>query len=708
MFELWKQLFDTSDFPARWFCGNWSSLHGWTHIASDLAIGAAYTAIPCVLAYVVLRRRRDVPFVPVFWLFGAFILFCGLSHLVEASLFWRPWYRFSAVVKVATALASWATLLALIPMLPKVLNLPGLATLNEQLKKENAERQDLESRLRRVNEELEQRVQERTAELQAANAELRSAQQRLTDLAAQLALPPHDLRLHRQTFRLGEFSLTDMMTCGAAIRGMRSACPSNTAFSEAVVRFLYDRLVDDNGNRAFALVRLYETRRFDEMDVHLRSFAAALWPDSAPQTRCLTLVATAGDQQEWNDCRRSLGHQAIPLPSPEAVERLPMIAQLIGQLGFDVGGVLNLDGRILVERAQTSVFHVAEAKGSPHIPAQDNFVVPFGICSAMGFGDLLPNNRLFAVILFSKVPVSRDVAVLFGHLSLSTRMGLLSYLDSPERTAAQITSLDRLLRNHERIVTSQERKLRALLQDLKRSNAELEQFASIASHDLQEPLRKVQAFGDMLGNEFRDTLGEQGRDYLQRMQNASKRMQGLINDLLTFARVTTRAKPFVPVHLGKVARQVLADLELRICETGGQVTLGELPVLDADPLQMQQLLQNLLSNALKYHRKTEVPAVKVQGRAVEPGDNALVPMWRITVEDNGIGFDEKYLERIFAPFQRLHSWAEYEGTGMGLAICRKIVERHGGTITARSTPGQGSCFEICLPARQSKGESHHE
>lgn len=243
--------------------------------------------------------------------------------------------------------------------------------------------------------------------------------------------------------------------------------------------------------------------------------------------------------------------------------------------------------------------------------------------------------------------------------------------------------------------------------ELGRSNTELEQFAYIASHDLQEPLRKVQAFGDMLTTQFQAVLGTEGQDYLQRMQNAAKRMQGLINDLLNFSRVMTKAKPFVSVDLKSVAQQVVGDLESRIQQTGGRVEIGDLPSLEADPLQMQQLLQNLIGNGLKYHRPEVAPVVSVQAKLVNsnhglPGAPPSQPICEITVTDNGIGFEEKYAERIFAPFERLHG-REFEGTGMGLAICRKIVERHGGIITAHGIVNQGAVFVAKLPVKHLEG-----
>lgn len=243
-------------------------------------------------------------------------------------------------------------------------------------------------------------------------------------------------------------------------------------------------------------------------------------------------------------------------------------------------------------------------------------------------------------------------------------------------------------------------------QELARSNRELEQFAHVASHDLQEPLRKIQAFGDRLKVKCGTALSDEGRDYLKRIQAAAARMQALITRLLTLSRVTTQPQPFVPVDLSEAAREVVADMEVTIQQVGGTVHVGQLPTVDADPLQIRQLLQNLIGNALKFHKNGEPPVVKVQGTLLqdqEPGRETHAAdhqRCQISVQDNGIGFDEKYLDRIFNPFQRLHGQGEYAGTGMGLAICRKIVEHHRGQITAKSAPGQGTTFIVTLPMKQ--------
>jgi two-component system NtrC family sensor kinase len=245
---------------------------------------------------------------------------------------------------------------------------------------------------------------------------------------------------------------------------------------------------------------------------------------------------------------------------------------------------------------------------------------------------------------------------------------------------------------------------------------ELQEFVYGVSHDLQEPLRKVMAFGDRLRDRCAPLLGEDGLDYLKRMQSAADRMRRLINDLLALSRVTTQAKPCVPVNLNTLVSEVLSDLEVLVEQVGGKVEVGTLPTIDADPTQMRQLFQNMLGNALKFRKPDVAPVIQVQAQPVTATDplpddeeEAGPPKWEIRVQDNGIGFDEKYHDRIFEVFQRLHSRAEYEGSGIGLSLCRKIVMRHGGSICAHSTLGQGATFLITLPEKHvepdAKGKS---
>lgn len=235
---------------------------------------------------------------------------------------------------------------------------------------------------------------------------------------------------------------------------------------------------------------------------------------------------------------------------------------------------------------------------------------------------------------------------------------------------------------------------------LARSNRELEAFASVASHDLQEPLRKVEAFGDRLQRKYGQELGDDGNMYIERMQSAVSRMRALIHDLLDYSRITTKAKPFGQVKLTEVLQEVVSDLEVHIEDVDGQVIFDDLPTIDADRTQMRQLFQNLVANALKFHRENERPRVEVRAQIVEKSKNVNPRRCRIDVVDNGIGFEMKYADRIFGIFQRLHTRSEYEGTGVGLATCRKIAERHHGEISVRSLVDVGTTFSIEVPICQ--------
>lgn len=238
-----------------------------------------------------------------------------------------------------------------------------------------------------------------------------------------------------------------------------------------------------------------------------------------------------------------------------------------------------------------------------------------------------------------------------------------------------------------------EEKLKLYANRLEASNEELQNFATVAAHDLQEPLRKIQSFGERLKTKAKDVLTPELMDYVDRIQSSAERMRRLIDDLLSYSRVASRAQPFEPVDLNQLLSEVLTDLEVRIEQADAKIHVGKLPRIEADPAQIRQLFQNLLSNALKFKKPGVAPEIAVD--ATVSGNICTV-----TVQDNGIGFEEKYLDRIFKIFQRLHGRFEYEGTGIGLAICRRIVERHGGTLTARSAPGEGATFIAELPLQQ--------
>ncbi len=236
-----------------------------------------------------------------------------------------------------------------------------------------------------------------------------------------------------------------------------------------------------------------------------------------------------------------------------------------------------------------------------------------------------------------------------------------------------------------------EKMLKRYAAEMERSNRELDEFASIAAHDLKEPMRKVLTFGGLLWGKYSSALGPEARDYLDRIRKAAERMQVYINDLLKFSRIAAQPRVLEPVDLAELAGETLCDLEARIAASGAQIHIGVLPKIVADRFLLRQLFQNLLSNALKFHREGATPVVHLDSRSIDGVS------WEIAFRDNGIGFDSNLVGELFLPFKRLHGRSKFDGTGMGLALCKKIVDYHNGTITAQSSPGKGTVFIVTLP-----------
>jgi len=313
-------------------------------------------------------------------------------------------------------------------------------------------------------------------------------------------------------------------------------------------------------------------------------------------------------------------------------------------------------------------------------------LIPFVIWAAFRFGQ----REMPIVILIASVLAVEGAAYRYDFLAHyftldQTLLFLQAYISI---TAVMGLSLAAAV--GERRASAEEVKKYA--EALKRSNQELEDFAYVISHDLQEPLAKVIAFGDLLNQQIAPTpeAVEKCRDYVGRMQNASFHMSELLDGLLKYSRVTFQTKPQEPLDLQAILNEVLSDLEMRIKTSGAKIEMDVDLAFKGDKLQMRQLFQNLIGNAIKYSKKDVTPLIKVKARRLD-GKTA-----EIRVEDNGIGFDEKHAEEIFKPFKRLRKEAGVKGAGMGLAICKKIVEHHAGTIHAKSVPNQGSSFIIML------------
>ncbi|GAB3927229.1 sensor histidine kinase [Larkinella terrae] len=302
--------------------------------------------------------------------------------------------------------------------------------------------------------------------------------------------------------------------------------------------------------------------------------------------------------------------------------------------------------------------------------------------------------------LFSAVPVKNEP------VKVTAWSGFVVNIHAQKIVGQTIQEKEELAQAKTKLEQS-ERDLQATVSELNRSNAELSQFAYVASHDLQEPLRKIQAFGEILVNQYAPQLDHTGTDLINRMQTAANRMKVLVKDLLSYSRLTTKQQPFELLNLNQLLSEILIDLETSIQEKKATIVAAELPAIQGDPLQLRQLFQNLLSNALKFSKSGQQPVIQVAGSVLTAGElPAFVPRTgsssyvSISVADNGIGFEQKFEDRIFRLFQRLHGHSQYEGTGMGLAICKKVADNHQGYLTVRSEPNQGSTFVIYLPVER--------
>jgi len=485
-------------FMPHGYCFLWRPSLLWLHISSDALTGLAYYCIPLVLVYFI-RKRRDLPFPLVFWLFSAFIFFCGTTHLMSIWVLWHPDYYVEGLIKAATAAVSISTLLTLIVYVPMALELVSPAVLAEQNEKLAAMVEETETRGR--------------------------------------------------------------VTLGAIMDNV----------SDGIIT------IDEHGG--------------------ITSFNAA--------------------------CTRIFGYQ------PEEV------------IGKDMD--LLVPGPDLAEDGDDP-WHALTTGGASgrEVLARRKDGTKFPLELALSSFTLDGARYLTGCL--------RDI--------------------TPQKAAAA--------------------ELELLMTRLTESNAELERFAYVASHDMQEPMRMMLSFSELLAQDYASVLGEEGREYLNIIGSSAVRMRNMVRDLLDYARLDGEGQRFAPVDLAREMGLVKDNLRQLIEETGAEITYDELPVVQGSAVQIMRLLQNLVVNGIKYQPPGQVPRLHL-GVSGEGGTRIFC------LSDNGIGIKAAFVEEIFEPFRRLHSWDSIPGSGLGLAVCRKIVESHGGRIWAESTPGQGTRFYFTLP-----------
>lgn len=826
MLDFFAKLFDTTGFMPRKSSGEgWSTELIWLHVTSDLFIWLAYISIPLTLLY--FTRRRDLPFPRLFVLFAIFILSCGTTHLLDAIGFEYPIYRFSGLMKLVTAVVSWATVIALIPLVPRVMNAvheasqPGSDTkfhrplpIGPQARWSRAS----DYAVAVVAALLAIGIRAAIDPILADDHIFVVALLAVVYVSWRYGFGPGIVCLligvggytylfvkPRNSFVVeglgAQLAIALFFFCGvacAALGESHRAAQRRARRAVATAELRREELEAEVAHRKAIAGKLVTAQRETAENLaRLNAFldhaplGIAFFDSDLRYVRVNPYLAQTNGKPVAEHIGRTLEEVISDFP-PELLNAYRQVASPAGELfttqirrrdahdrerqrdwqvtafpihskdaSFGAGVVVqDVTERLKEEdilKRQTEVLEQLVQERTAELLAKQKFLdavlasVSEGIVACDADGNLTMFNRAAQELLPAEplppeewaerynlfrgdgaTPLSRDEVPLLRALQgenirdvelvvappgLPPRILIANGQRLSDLNLGAVVSIRDITdqRQADRQIREAEADLRRANFELKRSNDELEKFAYIASHDLQEPLRKIQAFGDRLRERCREGLPDYGQDYIERMLSAASRMRRLIDDLLTFSRVATLQQAFRPVDLKKLVLEVVSDLEVRMSQTGGTVQVGELPAIESDPSQMRQLFQNLIANALKFQKPGVPPIVligceRVEEPSSDPKFDGPISLCRITVEDNGIGFDEKYRDRIFEVFQRLHGRDEYEGTGVGLAICRKIVERHGGTITARSQAGEGATFVVVLPigqfTAQPRTESH--
>jgi len=576
---------------------------------------------------------------------------------------------------------------------------------------------------------------------------------------------------------IDELTILQIFELSALVKNNCDEMPTLEEAAQELAKTLYEVFINNEDENEVALCRVFKSCLYKEFPKEIKEAVDQKngGKTMSDQNNFLMLMGTYGEKEEWRAREKSKDHQAFPLYDSQVIKNAPMMSALFDQIGFAVTPSAQLDSSILLNKQDKDfgVFLVEQAKGSKLVPAQKEFVEPFGVESVLGFGGMYSTSNIFAVIVFSKKRISPKTAKLFWSLAPVFKLVMLenellgnifttqskisrnislelaveinkekteTVEDEFSRAKAALIELTKelsetnsdllneiterkraegeLQKAHDELeMRVKERtqdlmnvnrrledemgehqrakiKLQQYSKELERSNQDLEDFAYIASHDLQAPLRKVITFGDRLNEEYSSILGKRGQDILRRIENSTQHMRNFISDLLEYSRVNAGVRKFKTINLNEIGKEVISILEESINQSVGKVEFKRLPNIEADKMQMSQLFQNLIANALKFHKLGVAPVITISSRDLKNG------LHEISISDNGIGFDEKYLEKIFKPFGRLHGQSKFQGTGIGLALCKKIVQRYGGTLTAKSIMGEGSTFIITLPEKQ--------
>lgn len=794
--EFFAGLLNTESWPARWNCGIWTPFHGWLYIISDLLIWIAYFMIPLILGYYLYKKKDSVPFKSIFLLFIAFILSCGLTHFIDAVIFWWPAYRLSALIRFVTAVVSMGTVFALVKITPEVLKYKSpealeklvseLTALNRRLKDEILQRERAENELKRLNEDLERKVDERTQDLKASNSILKrtnelfqSAQEAAKIGVWEMEMSQSSIYCSEEVYRILELSsIADFnfeRGIGFVHKDYRNKVREAIAKAEATCKS-YDlevKLTTAKKNSIWVRIVGLPVVKDGKM-VSLRGLLMDIDLTKTSQEKMeaskkvLSLALEAGEigAWNWNIKTGSLQwddymHKLMDLPKKDFRGIIQDFTERIYPDDMDlvsdaIGDTIRKDikydivYRITTKEKEVRILH---SKGEVTKDEYGEPIAMIGICmnitdqklyeqnlkeseqrfratidySPIGVallgtnGKLLNvNNALTEMLGYSergllklglrKVTYPEDRDLDLDHVKNLREGNIHTYqldkrylrADGVPIWVQQNVSVVRDSRENTKYFITQimditERKMaesrihevvRQRTAQLEATNHELEAFSYSVSHDLRSPLRSIHGFSQALMEDYSEQLDDTAKDYLHRVSAASVKMGRLIDDLLGLSRISRQEISVEAVDVSALAANVVENLKNdQYAETEFKVAQDLTAFADKGLLNVA--LENLFGNAAKYSRKGQTPKV-------EFGEEIINNRQVFYIKDNGVGFDMKYVDKLFGAFQRLHGDNEFEGTGIGLATVKRIIHRHGGEIWAQSAIGTGSTFYFTL------------
>jgi len=651
-FTFFRNLFAT-DFMPHGHCFWWRPDIIWLHVISDLLIGLSYFSIP-VMVILLVKRKKDLPFHWMFYMFAAFILLCGTTHFLNIVTLWVPIYRADGVAKAITAIISVATAICLYPTIPKALSLKSpreLEEANKRLEEENKKRYEAEKALQLSNQALESRVEERTLELKLHADKLVESEEQFRTLANSIP---------------------------------QMAWMSNT---DGSIFWFNQRWYDYTGTtpeemEGFGWKKVHDPSHIERVvEGKKKAWASGeMWQDTFP---------LRGANGEW----RWFLAQALPIKNSKG--------QVTRWFGTNTDVTQQRQYQEQLAHSERQFRQLADAMPQIVWAANAEGYVDYynkrwydytGFTPGVGGDDswrpvLHPDEFEFVhETWYTSIKTGRPYEIEYRFKNALTgeyrwHLGrALPVVDSDGRISRWFgtnTDIHDFKKSQEELVAS---------------NVELARFAFVASHDLKEPLRIIANYSQMIGTLYTDKLDSEGKEYIQFIRSNVKRMYALIDDLLNYSSLGSNHEPMVGLEAENIVKEALKNLEFSITKSGAKVHFSNLPHVFGNRTQLIQLFQNIIGNGIKYQQE-KTPEITVS--AIKDGTR-----WVFSIGDNGIGISAAYFDRIFLLFQRLHRKEVYPGSGVGLAVCKKIVERHGGKIWVDSEVGKGSTFHFSLPTEE--------